>query len=468
MKSTRILCFLDKDYGRDVEILLPIVYAAENYFNAKVEFAHNWFGHEIFRKKPDLVLVPNSIGSNLFFDLCAYCKELNIPVFAHISEGNFRTNGTFNYWGYNTHKVFYEEFICHWSQRTLNFLSHEVPQYVDKMVLTGATGFDRYKIYEFESKASFLARYNLSKYKKVIGYAGWAFGKLGTEQGRSEIKFLHKNDPNRLKWMEDQMYFVENVLKQAIENNPDTLFILKRHPNEVNPTITYEVQNEMNRLKEYDNVLYIIDGEDVHTLISASDIWLGFETTTVIEAWLMKYIPTILINQDPNFVRANVHHGCTIAHNYSELQSFINEFYESGNVQAFDSTELEQKREAVMADTIGFWDGLNHLRSAYYLGKAIEKAHQTTPNWHINTVWFIKYWLFQLGRLVYNKQIFLKLPILKKHVFIFDNFKLQGLKALQTKYYGYLNEFYKRNNLDEQVKNGSIWTQILQKAIKTI
>ena len=35
----KILCFLDFDKGRDIEILMPVVYYAEKYLNADVKFA---------------------------------------------------------------------------------------------------------------------------------------------------------------------------------------------------------------------------------------------------------------------------------------------------------------------------------------------------------------------------------------------------------------------------------------------
>jgi hypothetical protein len=119
----KALCYFDDDKGRDVEILMPVLYYAETYLNVEIEKAFIFDIDKIRRKKPDLVILANTIGSKNHHYIAKYAYENGIKVFALISEGNFRTNGTFNYWGYNTDKKFYQEYICHWSKRTLDFLS---------------------------------------------------------------------------------------------------------------------------------------------------------------------------------------------------------------------------------------------------------------------------------------------------------------------------------------------------------
>ncbi len=190
-KKIRILCYFDYDQGRDVEILLPVIYYAETYLNAEVEFAFLRDIHKIYKQKPDLVLLANAIGSELHFLISKYAFENKVPVFALISEGNFRTNGTFNYWGYNIDKKIYQDTICLWSKRTFDFLRNELPHEKEKMTVTGAVGFDRYKIYKFISKENYLRQIGYSQYKKVIVYAGWGFGKIFNKTGIIEVRNSH-------------------------------------------------------------------------------------------------------------------------------------------------------------------------------------------------------------------------------------------------------------------------------------
>ena len=167
----KVLCFLENDYGRDVEILMPLIYFAENYLNCEISFKLIWDIHSIYLEKPNLILLPNTIGSTLHFQISKYAFLNQIPIFALISEGNFRTDGSFNYWGYHTDKEFYQEYVCHWSKRTKSYFDKELPELGEKNIFTGATGFDRYKIYQFISKKEYLKEKNLSHFKKVIEYA---------------------------------------------------------------------------------------------------------------------------------------------------------------------------------------------------------------------------------------------------------------------------------------------------------
>lgn len=458
----QILCFLDYDQGRDVEILLPLVYFSEKYLNSKFEFAFLRDIHQIYRKKPDVVLLANAIGSKLHFLITKYAFENKIPVFALISEGNFRTDGTFNYWGYNTDKKFYQEFICHWSKRTRDFFNNVLPEYNNRNVVTGATGFDRYKIYDFISKNDYLKKIGYPSYKKVISYAGWSFGKLFNKTGLIEVRNTHKDKADaRIKWMREQMILVENILRKLIENNPDILFILKRHPNEIHPHLRQADKNEMVNLKDYDNVLYTVD-EKIHDMISASDIFLGFETTTALETWVMKDTPTILINPDEDFVRDKLYKGSVIAHDYSELQSFIDEFYSTGKIKSFLEKGKTENRKQLITDTIGFADGMNHIRAGYFLKKTLSKINTESYS-KVKFSWrhFMWYILVNGGKYFYIKKIFEKLPKFKKTIWIFDNLKLRKLSELQKQYYVFLDRFYNENKIDEKIKEQSFWEQII-------
>ena len=458
----KALCYFDYDKGRDVEILMPVIYYAEKYLNVEVEKAFIFDIDKIRRKKPDLVILANTIGSKNHHYIAKYAYENNIKVFALISEGNFRTNGTFNYWGYNTDKKIYQEYICHWSKRTLDFLSKELPQYKDKMVLTGATGFDRYKIYKFESKESFLKRYNLTKYKKVIGYAGWAFGKLHNSTGLMEIRNAHKeNAEYRIKWMTEQQKLIESILRKSIENNPDILFILKRHPNEIHPHLVQQDNNEMINLVGYPNVLYLRNEEDIHTLISVSDIWTAFESTTTIEAWMMKNIPTLFINPDPNFKRDINYKGTVIVKSYNEFQEKIDEYYQTGKVHMMNDENKIKARIEIIKNVIGFADGFNHIRAGYYLTKTVNNI---TPNQRkrikINPLFFTRYIMLSIGKYFYIKSIFKKLSKFKKTIWIFEKYKLSNIEPIKSKYYSYLDDFHAKNNIPEKIKNNSFWDKI--------
>jgi len=459
----RTLVFFDHDIGRDVEILMPVLYYGEKYLDLEIEKAFIFDIDKIRRYKPDLVILANTIGSRNHHMIAKYAYENGIKVFALVSEGNFRTNGTFNFWGYNTDKKFYQEYVCLWSKRTQKFLREQLPHCKDKIVVTGATGFDRYKIYAFESKEAFLERYGLTNFKKVIGYAGWAFGKLHNPNGLEELKEVYGEHADKMiDWMRRQQKEVENLLRTTIENNPDILFILKRHPNEIHPHLTQRDNNEMINLIDYPNVLYLTNEEDVHTLINVSDIWTAFESTTVIESWVMnENRPTIFLNPDPDFIRDANYKGTVIARNAAEFQKYIDEFYATGRVSAMHAPEKIQARKKIIEDVIGYGDGLNHVRAGYYLAKTVEKidpgkAKKIKPH----PLFLSRHFLLEIGKYFYYKPLFLKLPKFKKTVWIFDRHRLPRIDSLKKKYFAYLDEFHRKHRLPEKIRKKEFWEKL--------
>src|ERR1035437_8667845 len=140
----KVLCFTDDAVGRDTEMLLPIRYFAERFLNCRFYHALNIDIHQIYRIKPDIILQANTVGSNLYYEISKITHQQNIPLFALISEGNFRIDGTFNIWAFNQDKIFYQDYVCAWSEPTADYLKDHVPETADKIVLTGGVGFDRY------------------------------------------------------------------------------------------------------------------------------------------------------------------------------------------------------------------------------------------------------------------------------------------------------------------------------------
>ncbi len=215
-----INCFLDNDSGRDVEILLPIIVFAENHLNCKVNFRFLWDFHSLNRDQPDLVLLPNVRGHHLYVELARICHQHNIPVFAHESEGNFRTDGSYEYWGYNFHQQFFQDWVCCWSERTRKFLIDLKPEESAKIVYTGAPGFDRYLFGKFADREKLLKKWNKDGFKRVIGYAGWAFGRMYGRDRDTSLLHIHPDKEVRFQWAENQRKFVEGVLEQTIQKYP--------------------------------------------------------------------------------------------------------------------------------------------------------------------------------------------------------------------------------------------------------
>jgi len=212
----------------------------------------------------------------------------------------------------------------------------------------------------------------------------------------------------------------------------------------------------MIRLKDYPNVLYVKNEEKIHDLIAVSDIWMGFETTTAMEAWMLGK-ETLLINPDPDFSRDQVHLGSFIARSYAMAQAFIDEFYQNGLTRDFNTEEKMASRRDIIKETIGFADGLNHLRTAFYLNEALMKSEQRVKKPKFRLKYYMESLKLHLGRKIYIRSLFLILPKFKKAVWAMDRCKLKNIRRLKDKYYPWLDEFYRKHGLSDPDSQRKFW-----------
>ncbi len=465
----KILAYFDNDSGRDVEMMIPVLYFIRNYLNCKVELAFVFDDHAIYRKKPDLVLLPNVIGSHLYKNVAKYAWEQGIPVFALESEGNFRTDGVFNHWGFNDDKIFFQEYVCCWSERARNYIAEREPDHVDKLVVTGGVGFDKYKLYSFMNRDDFFDKLGGKKFDKVVLYAGWTFGKVKFERGRQDFLRWFGGDESKMPLIEEQRKDIEDILRYAIESNPDVLFVLRRHPKEVFQTESSEgVVNEMSNLQGYSNVAYVGNEFNIHDLISVSDLLLSFESTTSIETWMMGK-QSVMIRTIENFSETHkqkkFHLAQPVANTPELLDDYIKEFYKKGEIEAFNDPERQKFRREVVKNSIGFDDGLNHIRTCYYLSKVLDKVREGkfVLKRKFRFRYFMMYLMIKAGLLFYNRRVYSWFKITRKFIFVFEEYSLKNVDRLYQKYSLFLDQAYKKMGLGENLKDGSFMKKLMNK-----
>ncbi len=456
----RVLCFTDTNSGRDVEMILPLRYFAERVLNCEFRHAVSFDLYEIYRTKPDIIVTPNITGSRLFYRIARTAAEQHIPLFSLISEGNFKTDGTYDYWGYNTDRTFFQEYVCCWSKRTRDYLAEREPAASNKIVVTGHLGCDRYVIYEPIRREEFLKKYNLPPYKRIIGYAGWTFNKIRFPRGIRELLQFYGDDASILLWVERQRTLVREILSETIRNNKDTLFILKRHPQDTSPELVQQAVNELDGLCDLENVLCLGEEEGLHDVIAVCDLWTCFESTTALEAWLLKK-PTVFLNPDPEFKRADLVKGSVVARNSAELQGMIGQLYDTGSIPEFCSVEKVQQRQRQIADSVGYADGFNHLRAAYYFMRVVKGLPDAVrPHYRSSPVQVFFHFFTILGGMFYIRSLYKHLYKLKKHLWVFENYTMEGLERLYTRYSLFLQDFYAKQGIEEQYRAGTLFGSI--------
>jgi hypothetical protein len=457
----QVLCFTDTNSGRDVEMILPLRYLAERFLNCEFHHAISFDLYQIFRTKPDIVVTPNTTGSCLYFRLARAAFDQHVPLFSLISEGNFKTDGSYDYWGYNEAKTFFQEYVCCWSKRTQRYLAEREPGARKKIVLTGNSGCDRYVIYQPIRREDFLKKYKLPSYDKIIGYAAWTFNKLRFPRGVRELLQFHDGDASILAWIEEQRTLVHGILHETIRNNRDTLFILKRHPQDTSPELVQKAMNELEGLADYENVLYLGEEEALHDIIGICDLWTCFESTTALEAWLMNK-PTVFLNPELDFKRADLVKGSALAKTAAEFQTMIDQLYGAGRISEFSSADTTQQRQNLITDSIGYGDGFNHIRASYYFERVIDGLRSTVrPHYKLSLVqWFFH--LFTIaGGALYLPSLYKHVYKLKKHLWVFENYRMKEIEELYSRYSIFLNEFYAKENIEERYRAGTLFGPIL-------
>lgn len=455
-----ILAYFDRDNGRDVELSLPVLYMAARYYGADVQFGFVYDTDKIRRLRPDIVFVPNVIGSDHYIEAAAYAAENGIPVFALLSEGDIRTDGTFDHWGLNKEKTFYQDRVCLWSERTLRYFEQVEPRWSSKYVVTGNPGFDRYKIYRFAERRDFLTPRE-QMFKRVVGYAAWGFGKLMYPPWRQELLDFYKGDEQALVRMETMRRQVEAMLRSAIESHPDILFILKRHPNEIPPTGLVPEVNEIAALTSYPNVRYEGRDTQIHDVIHVCDLWLSFQSTTAVEAWALGK-PTLMLAPDPTYNRIGqkpIYLAQPVAENAQDLNRYLAEMNESGRIRDFETLEKAERRKAIIRDTVGFDDGFNHVRAGVLLGDLIRRTRTAGkpsrhPRFHFR---YFLYWvLIVLGRFFYMPALYRHFRKTLKFDWVFRQYPLTNVKDRLARYSKYLDEFHKTHDIPSRLNEP--WT----------
>jgi hypothetical protein len=173
---------------------------------------------------------------------------------------------------------------------------------------------------------------------------------------------------------------------------------------------------------------------------------------------------TIFINPDPNFNRDPLYKGSALAKDYSELKNFVNQFYISGKIEQFFSEEKENQRKKLIKDIIGFGDGFNHIRAGYYFQKTIERylKEEKKPVYKFHFWHWLVYVLIRIAGPFYNRNIYSKLWKVKKHLWVFENYKMEKLEKLYSKYHKYFSQFYEKNDLYKKISDQNHLVKIVE------
>ena len=340
------------------------------YMGLTVKESSVFCGFKMIDKlKPELLFITNGVGAPINFQLVKYAAFKGIKVVTLTSEGNF-FNGTLSFyiWGWNVDQQMYENVNMQWSTRTRSLTIETWPELKDKVKISGGVGFDYYKIVTPISKDDFLHKYKKNQYTKIIGFGCWNFGVTYPVDSfyESFIKIIGESGINRFQRDRD---LSNQVLLNIIEKNPDILFLLKEHPGNTRGLFESGIAG----VEKFPNVL-ILKKESIVDCIAVSDFWITYESTTVIEAWLLGKQTCLLNPTGIDFPRANVYKGSPNYPDVPTLQAAIDSFYSTHELPGFQAMESERKE--VIRETIQWDDGLNHVRAGNEIIRVLKEEEK--------------------------------------------------------------------------------------------
>jgi hypothetical protein len=70
--------------------------------------------------------------------------------------------------------------------------------------------------------------------------------------------------------------------------------------------------------------------------------------------------------------------------------------------------------------------------------------------------------LIRIAAPFYNRKIYSRLYKLKKHLWVFENYKMDKLNLLYKRYSVYLDNFYKQKNIEEKYYTGALFKNLFE------
>lgn len=445
-KKIDILSLTMMSTGRDIEMVIPILYYSEKIlglstFSASAVEGKYWLD----KFNPKLLLVPNSIGDNNYIKSVKYATQRNVAVLSLKSEGDLDEKKINEMtWGLNKDRIMREDINLHWSRNSRDVTLKHFPELKDKIFVAGGVGFDKYKIYKFASRENFLKKYNKTNYRKIVCLVGWGFDNFFGKQFKAEKEdYMEIYGQVQIENFREDRGRLNQILEKLIQNNQDILFILKYHPG------ARRTKNltEFVGLDKYENILEIQHEENIADCISVSDFLVAYESTSIMEAWLMGK-QTFLINPSIiKFPRSEIYKGTPIFKNHEKCQEIFDKFYVTGKISGFE--EGLEARKQIIEDIIGWRDGKNHARA----GKVIKELLDKTKNREIEATKLFDRFKHYIVHIIFFKTRFMtkysfiyRIPIKKLKVLKYcqDNFSYSEIIGLKKRYYFYMNKFYNK------------------------
>jgi hypothetical protein len=351
--------------GRDREVASLVCAALRRRGHRVVEESVFNYRHLLLEHRPRVLYVAEPAGASLNFEAARFAAGLGVPTISVDAEGSY-VDGQVKqmFWGHVTDRRMPQQAKLLWSQRARSMVLSEEPEQRARLKVSGAVGFDRYRLGSFATKEDWRARYGF-EHEHVVGYAGWAFDYVfGTRSVSQDMSGFGPGVLERFRRDRDSM---REILDFLVASNPRTLFVLKPHPGVVNAA-----ESEIAGLETRPNVLVPPAGEPIGDCINVCDIWSAYDSTTCMEGWLLGKQSLLINPSGADFPRSRAYRGSPMFATAEAVNDALRVHRETGELPGF--AEREELRQGLIRDTIQWADGKNHLRAAHYIEQLLDKS----------------------------------------------------------------------------------------------
>lgn len=386
---------------RDAHSIAPVIAYLRNLNLICVSGDIFRYPYYLLKYRPKILLISNFQGASINDELCRISYEMGIKVISLIAEGNIRESIVPQMiWGHNVDRCEYFSKLLVWSDHSERLILENYPNLRPKVNVTGATGFDRYKILPHVTKQEFLTHNSLD-YKTIIGFAGWAFDLIHDTDFFKKHEAMIMSDmwPGQLEMHRQDLLKLRIYLAEVVKQNPDVLFLLRPHPGSI-----HTEYDEFKHCYDQNNVMVLHPRQSKYSLadmINICDVWGGYETTTALEAWLLGKHSFLVNPSGSEFNRDALYAGSRIITTLDELMDLC------GDVKRFcdeldNCKETRNIRTELIQKTIGYADGKNHERAALIILEALSEI-SAFPNYSCKDIfgrlWRKKLWRRVLGQI---------------------------------------------------------------------
>lgn len=314
--------------------------------------------------RPTAVLLPDTYNPENMI-AARYARDRLVPVITYESEVTYYP-GPFaecSVWGWNTAHEPLENLslVAGSYTKELSVAQGKDPA---RVRIGGFHRMDVFKLQKFLDKKSLLEKYSKTQFKNCVGYAAWGFHNVVEEpQIHPLFEYYLGKDNAIIKVLQKQREKIQQWLQGVIESLPETLFILKAHPGgEIAST-------EIANLSHYPNVLLLHREEQAPDLISACDVWMAWNSTTLLEAFVCdKPVLFPKFDSETDAMTIPAHEGADIVSNAQETVALISRYVGGATISEAQQT----KRKQIIAYTAVSSDGQNSARSASEIHRLLQ------------------------------------------------------------------------------------------------